>query len=124
MGGKRWKGPFLFRSAVSPRKEPETSSNSTGPVTTTTTVTDPNGNPTASSSSSGITSHTVTETSVLTMTPDDEIIMTTHTETIEGRTTTRTPTAKRRREEANDDAELDTFTEDISKCSATKISGK
>ena len=78
------------------RKElPRASANSTGQVTTTTTVTDGDStNQTTTFCSCGIISHTKTETTVF-ATPDEEIIMTTSTETIEGRATTICRTTKR-----------------------------
>ena len=73
MGGAKWK------------ELPGASANSTGQVTTTNTVTDRDStSQTTSFCSCAIISHTTTETTVF-ATPDEEIIMTTSTETIEGR---------------------------------------
>mgnify|MGYP001808419941 CR=1 FL=1 len=103
LGFQSWLRFETSRTAMegAKRKElPRASANSTGQVTTTTTVTDGDStNQTTTFCSCGIISHTKTETTVF-ATPDEEITMTTSTETIEGRTKICLTTKRRRRGEA------------------------
>ena len=103
LGCQSWLRFETSRTAMegAKRKElPRASANSTGQVTTTTTVTDGDStNQTTTFCSCAIISHTKTETTVF-ATPDEEITMTTSTETIEGRTKTICTTKRRRRGEA------------------------